>query len=496
MLRLPRVVRRLGRRLGRSLAWRNLVVMAVLAVCVVLVLGAVMGPPGRGNSSYRTAPVLRAMGVPDDESRRVATAWADIPSLSVSPRFVLPLVRDESKRRLVAPPPKVVAALPSPAPVDESPPAAPESRPAAPPAPPPLASLEPAVPPPLAAPESAVPPPAIPEPAPPPLASLEPALPPPLAAPESTVPSPATPEPAPPSAPAAVAMLAPPSRPAVPPPPPPEAKAPPSPGALTTAVAMTPMLQPRTASRSAGAPILAIVVDDLGPAVGLTRRAIGLPVPVTLAFLPYADDLDGLTAAAQRRGHEIFLHLPMEPIGTPNPGPNAILVSLGPDELERRLAWAFERVPRATGFNNHMGSRATSDPGTMLKVLQEARRHGLSFVDSRTSPLTVGYSLAGQLGIPHAARDVFLDNDPSAAAILRRLAEAEHDARRRGHALAIGHPYPTTLGVLETWLPAAEARGLRIATASELIARTSCRQPEALTVSACSGGDCPLASAC
>ena len=33
--------------------------------------------------------------------------------------------------------------------------------------------------------------------------------------------------------------------------------------------------------------------------------------------------------------------------------------------------------------------------------------------------------LAGQLGIPHAARDVFLDNDPSAAAILRRLAEAE-----------------------------------------------------------------------
>ena len=75
---------------------------------------------------------------------------------------------------------------------------------------------------------------------------------------------------------------------------------------------VTPMLQPRTASRSAGAPILAIVVDDLGPAVGLTRRAIGLPVPVTLAFLPYADDLDGLTAAAQRRGHEIFLHLPMD----------------------------------------------------------------------------------------------------------------------------------------------------------------------------------------
>ncbi|MFZ1427710.1 MAG: divergent polysaccharide deacetylase family protein, partial [Geminicoccaceae bacterium] len=258
----------------------------------------------------------------------------------------------------------------------------------------------------------------------------------------------------------------------------------------------SPMIPPRAAARSASGAMLAIVIDDMGPAAGLTRRAISLPVPVTLSFLPYADDLDGLTAAAQRRGHEVFLHLPMEPIGTPNPGPNAILVSLEPDELEHRLDWAFDRVPRATGLNNHMGSRATSDPGTMLKVLQEARRRGLSFVDSRTSPLSVGDALADQLGVPHVARDVFLDNDPSSAAILRQLAEAERDARRRGHALAIGHPYPTTLAVLEAWLPAAEARGLRIVTAGQLIAHNNCRQPEALTVSACNGADCPLAKAC
>ena len=70
--------------------------------------------------------------------------------------------------------------------------------------------------------------------------------------------------------------------------------------------------------------------------------------------------------------------------------------------------------------------------------------------------------MAAQLGIPHVARDVFLDNNPTADAILHQLAEAERLARRRGHALAIGHPYPATLAVLEPWLPAAEARGLRI----------------------------------
>ena len=153
--------------------------------------------------------------------------------------------------------------------------------------------------------------------------------------------------------------------------------------------------------------MLAIVLDDMGPAVGLTRRAIRLPAPITLSFLPYANDIDALTAEAQSHGHEIFLHLPMEPIGTPDPGPNAILVGLDPGELQRRLAWAFDRVPRATGMNNHMGRQASSDPATMLKVLEEARRHGLSFVDSRTSPLSVGDALAAQLGLPHAARDVF-----------------------------------------------------------------------------------------
>lgn len=429
------------RRLWRGLTLRNLAVAAVLASCVVLVVGAVTGPPGRGNSSYRTAPVLRAMGVPDEDLKRTTAAWADVPSLSVSPRFVLPLVRDDSKRHLVAPPPVMVAALPAPAPIT------------------PLVSPDP---------------PPVPLPEPPPQLAVEPVR---------QVPA------------AAVAMLAPPSRPTVAIPPPPS-RPQPAPGMLTTAVVMTPLIPPRSLPRPASTPMLAIVIDDLGPAQGLTRRAIGLPVPVTLSFLPYADGLDVLTAAAQRRGHEIFLHLPMEPIGTPNPGPNAILVSLQPDELEHRLAWAFDRLPRATGFNNHMGSRATADPTIMLKVLQEAERRGLSFVDSRTSPLSVGDALAARLGVPHVARDVFLDNDTSSAAILRQLAEAERDARHRGHALAIGHPYPTTLSVLESWLPAAEARGLRIVTAGQLIARSNCHQPEALTVSACSGGDCPLAKSC
>ena len=264
---------------------------------------------------------------------------------------------------------------------------------------------------------------------------------------------------------------------------------------LSTKLAMLPTAPRMAVPRTSGA-TLAIVIDDLGPAVSLTRKAIDLPRPVTLAFLPYADDLPALTSEAKARGHEVYLHLPMEPVGSPDPGPNAILVGLEPDEFRRRLNWALDRVPLATGVNNHMGSRATSEPETMLKVLQEVRRRGLNFVDSRTSPLSVADGLAAQLQIPHAARDVFLDNNPTTAAILVQLTLAERVARRQGHALAIGHPYPTTLAVLERWLPQAEARGLRIVRAQDLIASLRCREGAPLQVSACAGPDCPPPPPC
>lgn len=262
---------------------------------------------------------------------------------------------------------------------------------------------------------------------------------------------------------------------------------PPSLSAAFSPVAL-PLPPPRRRSRDAAAPALAVMIDDLGHDPQAARRAIDLPGRLTLAFLPYGHAIPELTAAAVARGHDVFLHLPMEPEGPDDPGPNALLIALDPAELARRLAWAFEQVPGAVGVNNHMGSRATRDPDLMLPVLREIHRRGLAFVDSRTSPLSVANALAGQLGLAHAARDVFLDNDPAPVAIRARLDEAEQFARRDGTALAIGHPYPSTLAVLAEWLPGARMRGIELVTARELIAREGC----AGVVAAAAGRGCPL----
>ena len=64
------------------------------------------------------------------------------------------------------------------------------------------------------------------------------------------------------------------------------------------------------------------------------------------------------------------------------------------------------------------------------------------------------------MGVPHIDRDVFIDNDESVEAVLRQLVETEHVAERKGFALAIGHPHPTTIAGLAGMAADAEGKGL------------------------------------
>jgi polysaccharide deacetylase 2 family uncharacterized protein YibQ len=211
----------------------------------------------------------------------------------------------------------------------------------------------------------------------------------------------------------------------------------------------------------AGRPMIAIIIDDVGVDRAHAPATIALPAPVTLSFMSYADDLASMTASARRNGHELMLHLPMEPMD-PNvdSGPNSLRVGQNPDQIESELAWALGRFDGYIGVNNHMGSRFTRSAEGMTLVLAELRRRGLMFLDSRTVGDSVGAKIASELGVPNLSRDVFLDNDPTLAAIRTQLAELERIARERGYAIGIGHPYPTTVEALSAWLPELAARGI------------------------------------
>lgn len=219
-------------------------------------------------------------------------------------------------------------------------------------------------------------------------------------------------------------------------------------------------------------PMIAIVFDDLGIDQVRSRQTIALPAPLTFAFLPYGYNLHDMVGEARRRGHEIMVHVPMAPLNLGvDPGPNALQRELGPAEILRRLDWDLSQFDGYIGINNHMGSRFTADRESMRLVLQEVKRRGLVFMDSVTTTDTAGYSLAAELGVPFAVRDVFLDHEITVEAIRRQLQRTEETARRQGHAIAIAHPHDETIAVVAEWMRDVEARGFRLVPVSAIIRR-------------------------
>ena len=219
-----------------------------------------------------------------------------------------------------------------------------------------------------------------------------------------------------------------------------------------------------------GRPMIAVVIDDLGLDKRRTERVTTLRAPLTLSFMTYAEDLDRQTALARSRGHELMVHMPMQPMNSSyDAGPDVLLTGLPAAELRRRIDWGLSRFKGFVGINNHMGSRFTADPVGMAVVMEEMRRRGLLFLDSVTTGKSVAGEMARRYGVPFAAREVFLDNDQSVAAVRGQLDKVEALARRTGAAIAIGHPHDATIEALGSWLPALERRGFVLVPVTALV---------------------------
>lgn len=218
-------------------------------------------------------------------------------------------------------------------------------------------------------------------------------------------------------------------------------------------------------------PVIAIVIDDMGVDRKRSRHMWeDVPGPLTLSFMTYADDLPSQTQAAKERGHELMLHMSMEPSNAAiDPGPNVLMSAMDDQELKSIVSWGLDRFDGFVGVNNHMGSRFTEDPRAMRIVLDQVKAHGLLFLDSRTSAHSVGRRVARELGMAVLERNVFLDNDNDVDKVLHQLEQVERLARKQGFAIAIGHPRDATIEVLKTWVPEAIARGINIVPVSMLL---------------------------
>ena len=216
---------------------------------------------------------------------------------------------------------------------------------------------------------------------------------------------------------------------------------------------------------------VALVIDDLGRSVDDLLPLEKLGVPITYSVLPFQENTAAVAAQLRSRREEILLHLPMQAKNGENPGPGALRLGMTDDQLRTGTLAALQAVPGAVGVNNHMGSGLSVDARAMSAILRVLSSRGLFFLDSRTSPDSVGYRTAMALGVPAAERQVFLDSDPGPAAVHEQFQRLLDLARSRGAAVAIGHPHPDTLAVLTDEVPRARSQGYDFVPVSFLLDR-------------------------
>lgn len=215
---------------------------------------------------------------------------------------------------------------------------------------------------------------------------------------------------------------------------------------------------------------IAILIDDMGDNRPLGERALALPGAVSYAFLPHTTHAPALARAAHNRQRDVLLHAPMESEAQQRlMGPGALTSAMSEADLRAQLRKNLASIPFVKGFNNHMGSVLTRDPTRMGWLLDEARTQALFFIDSRTTSHSVAGPLARKLGVPTAGRDIFLDHEDNAATIERQFDRLLKLAEQRGSALAIGHPRPATLQVLERRLATLDPSRYQLVPVSALL---------------------------
>ncbi|TGU70887.1 divergent polysaccharide deacetylase family protein [Geomonas terrae] len=240
---------------------------------------------------------------------------------------------------------------------------------------------------------------------------------------------------------------------------------------MSTAAA-TPALKqhPSALPKAHGPGRLAIIIDDMGTNLQELKTLQSIGQPLTYSVIPSLAHAKDVAEGAHAAGAQVMVHMPMEPEGYPKQKMESVgvLVSMDDEEVAGLVRGYFRTVPHAVGANNHMGSRFTQDAGKMRVVLQVLKEKGVFFVDSKTSPASVGYREAKAMGMKCAARQVFLDNVQDEAAIGRQLAQAAAIARKKGAAIAICHPHPATMRALKLYMPELARSGITFVHASEL----------------------------
>ena len=216
---------------------------------------------------------------------------------------------------------------------------------------------------------------------------------------------------------------------------------------------------------------IAIVIDDFGYRQDMIAEFAAIRRPFTFAVIPFKAYSKDAAAKGLASGHQVMLHLPMEPMSgiEPSEAANTVRVGMNAGQLAELIDKATRSLPGIIGVNNHQGSKATADRRTMEAVMKVLKKKGLFFVDSRTNGRSVAAETARNEKVKTTENDIFIDGMADVAYVRKQLRAAGEMAMKVGSVTVIGHARPTTAAALREMIPELESRGIRFVFVSQLV---------------------------
>jgi len=218
-------------------------------------------------------------------------------------------------------------------------------------------------------------------------------------------------------------------------------------------------------------PKMALVIDDLGGERLIARELLQWDIPITFSILPFTPYAKNIAEEAHQKGKEVILHIPMEPHGYPKvkPGEGGLLEEMNEESFRRQLIKDIEAVPYIKGASNHMGSRLMEDHEKVKIVLSELKRRKLYFLDSRTTPQSIGIHEAQSMGMKTVERSLFIDHSLDEEDIKEKIEKLIRLSLSNGKAIGIGHPHASTVKSIKEMIPKIKEKGIELVPLSAII---------------------------
>jgi len=197
---------------------------------------------------------------------------------------------------------------------------------------------------------------------------------------------------------------------------------------------------------------IAIIIDDVGVSTSLNKILEDINLPLNISILPGQSKSKQMSLVGKQMGWDVLLHLPMEPREKSWVDSTFIKVGMDRREIEEKVTAYLQELPYVNGINNHMGSLATTKEDIMRVILGIVKDRGLYFIDSLTTPDSVGEKVSREIGLKRfAKRDIFLDNISDREYIRSQMDRLVGIGIKDGNAIGICHLRKDTLWVIKEY---------------------------------------------